>query len=163
MNSVCCGHIIYVQTVWSWGKEVSLRHHAREKSGSCVNYINFDSIVLQGTKSYRRLSQYPRIQEPWSILLLKFRITWSVSLTHWSVVLWHARKPASLVFSRSLSWLCLWTVSRISFSKSLPVVDMAQIVRKCMILTCLQQCYDICFLSRCWQVKKPKKVIALTC
>jgi len=39
------------------------------------------------------------------ILLLKLKVTWSVRLIHWSIVLWRARKPNRLVWSRSfLVW-----------------------------------------------------------
>jgi len=37
------------------------------------------------------------IQENRSILSLKFRVTWSVSLMHWRVVLWRAWKVKRLV------------------------------------------------------------------
>jgi hypothetical protein len=56
------------------------------------------------------------------MLLLKFMVTWSVSLIHWSVVLWWARKPNWLALSRPSSSMCLWTIFRITFSTSLPVV-----------------------------------------
>jgi hypothetical protein len=64
------------------------------------------------------------------MLLLKFKVTWSVSLIHWSVVLWRARKPNWLALSRTLSSLCLWTVFRINFSNSLPAVNKRLIGRK---------------------------------
>jgi hypothetical protein len=64
------------------------------------------------------------------ILLLKFRETWSVSLIHWSVMLWRAWKPNWLAFSKFLSAMCLRIVFRINFSKSLPVVDRRLIGRK---------------------------------
>jgi hypothetical protein len=51
-------------------------------------------------------------------LLLKFKVTWSVSLMHWSVVLWRAWKPNWLALSRSLSSRCLWTIFGITFSNS---------------------------------------------
>jgi hypothetical protein len=37
------------------------------------------------------------------MLLLKFKVTWFVSLIHWSIVLWRARKPKWLELSRPLS------------------------------------------------------------
>jgi hypothetical protein len=40
------------------------------------------------------------------ILLLKLRVTWSVSLMYCSVVLWVARKPNWLALSRLLSSIC---------------------------------------------------------
>jgi hypothetical protein len=43
-----------------------------------------------------------------NILLLKFRETWSVSPIDWSVVLWRARKPNWVAFSKFLSAMCLW-------------------------------------------------------
>jgi hypothetical protein len=64
------------------------------------------------------------------MLLLKFKVTWSVSLMHWSVVLWRARKPKWLAWSRSLSSRCLWTNFRITFSNSLSAVDKRLIGRK---------------------------------
>jgi hypothetical protein len=64
------------------------------------------------------------------ILLLKFREAWSVSLIHWSVMLWRARKPNWLAFSKFVSSMCLWIILRINFSKKLPVVDRRLIGRK---------------------------------
>jgi hypothetical protein len=64
------------------------------------------------------------------MLLLTFKIAWSVGLTHWSVVLWRARKPNWLALSRPLSSVCLWTIFRNIFSNSLPVVDKRLIGRK---------------------------------
>jgi hypothetical protein len=56
------------------------------------------------------------------ILLLKFRVMWSVSLIHWSFVLWRARNPNWLAFSKSLVSRCLWTIFWMTFSNNLPVV-----------------------------------------
>jgi hypothetical protein len=64
------------------------------------------------------------------ILLLKLRVTWSVSLMHCSVVLRRARKPNWFALSRPLSSICFWRVFRITFSNSLPVVDRRLIGRK---------------------------------
>jgi hypothetical protein len=50
------------------------------------------------------------------MLLLKFKVTWSVSLIHWSIVLWRAQEPNWLERSRPLSAVCLWTIFRITFS-----------------------------------------------
>jgi hypothetical protein len=61
------------------------------------------------------------------VLLLKFRFTWSVSLIHWSVVLWSARKPNWLAHIKFLSSVCFWIVL---FSNSMPVVDTRLIGRK---------------------------------
>jgi hypothetical protein len=47
----------------------------------------------------RRLSLYLRTPQPSTYILLKFGITWSASLIHWSVVLRSARKPNWLAFS----------------------------------------------------------------
>jgi hypothetical protein len=59
------------------------------------------------------------------IMVLKFRVTWSLS-----VVLWRARSPNWFAFSMLLTtrWLCFsfW----ITFLKSLPVVDRSLIGRK---------------------------------
>jgi hypothetical protein len=57
------------------------------------------------------------------ILLLKLRVTWSVSLIHCSVVLWHARKTNCLTLSRLLSSTCFWTMLRMTFSNKLPLVE----------------------------------------
>jgi hypothetical protein len=51
------------------------------------------------------------------ILLLKLRVTGSVSLIHWSVMLRRAREPNWLACSRSCSSRCLWTVFLNSFLK----------------------------------------------
>jgi hypothetical protein len=64
------------------------------------------------------------------MLLLKFKVTWSISLIHCSVVLWCARKPNWLAFRRLLSSMCFWTIFRMAFSKSLPVVNRKLIGRK---------------------------------
>jgi hypothetical protein len=55
---------------------------------------------------------------------------WSVSLIHWSVVLWWARTPNYLQLSMPLPSMCLWTIFRITFSNSLPVVNKRPIGRK---------------------------------
>jgi hypothetical protein len=57
------------------------------------------------------------------ILLLKCRVTWSTSLIHCSVVLRRARKPNWLALSKFLSSICLYAISKITFSKTLPVKD----------------------------------------
>jgi len=49
------------------------------------------------------------------ILLLKFKVTWSVSLMHWNVVLWHARKPNWHAFRMLLSSMFLWTLLWMTF------------------------------------------------
>jgi hypothetical protein len=64
------------------------------------------------------------------MLLLTFKFTWSVSLIHWSAVLWRTRKPNWLALSRHLSSMCLWPIFRMIFSNSLPVVDKRLIWRK---------------------------------
>jgi hypothetical protein len=65
-----------------------------------------------------------------NILLLKLRLTWSVSLMHCSVVLWRSRKTNWLALSRPLSLICFWRTFRITFSNSLPFVDRRLIGRK---------------------------------
>jgi hypothetical protein len=55
---------------------------------------------------YQRLFRYPRIEV--EILLLKLRVTWSVSLIHCEVVLWLARNPNWLVEGRSSKLLYDW-------------------------------------------------------
>jgi hypothetical protein len=52
------------------------------------------------------------------ILLLKFRVTWSTRLIHWSVVLSRARKPNWVTFSKFFSSTCLCTILKITFSVS---------------------------------------------
>jgi hypothetical protein len=54
------------------------------------------------------------------MLLLKFKVTWSISLIHWSVMLCCLWKPNLLGLSRPLSSMCLWTIFRITFWNSLP-------------------------------------------
>ena len=56
-------------------------------------------------------------------LLLKFNVTWSVSLMHWRVVLWLARKSNLLAFSKFLSSIWFWNIFWITFSNNFPVVD----------------------------------------
>jgi len=57
------------------------------------------------------------------IFLLKFKVIWSVSLIHWSVVLWRARNPNWLAFSKLLESRCLWTIFWMTFSNSWPILD----------------------------------------
>jgi hypothetical protein len=54
------------------------------------------------------------------ILLLKLRVTWSVSLVHCSVVLWRALKPNWLALSRLLSSICFWRIFKITFRRVYP-------------------------------------------
>jgi len=56
-------------------------------------------------------------------LLLKFRVTWPVSLIHWSVVLWYTPQPYWQAFNGLFSSTCLWTIFRINFSNNLPIFD----------------------------------------
>jgi hypothetical protein len=58
-----------------------------------------------------------------NMLLLKLKVTWSISLIHWSVMLWWAVKPNWLALSRPLYSMYLRTIFRITFSNSLPVID----------------------------------------
>jgi hypothetical protein len=64
------------------------------------------------------------------ILLLELRVTWSLSLMLWSVVLWHAGKPNWLVLSRLPRSICFWRIFRFTFSNSLPIVDRRLIGRR---------------------------------
>jgi hypothetical protein len=64
------------------------------------------------------------------ILLLKLRDTWSVSLTHGTIVLWRARKPNWLALSRLLSLMCFWTILWMTFSNNLTVLDRREIGSK---------------------------------
>jgi hypothetical protein len=48
------------------------------------------------------------------MILFKWKVTWFAVLIHWSFV---------LTLSTLLSSMCLWTIFRITFSNSLPVVD----------------------------------------
>jgi hypothetical protein len=91
------------------------------------------------------------------ILLLKFTVTWSYCLIHWSAVLWSARKPNWLAFSKFLFIVCFWTVLKIGFSNSLPVVDKRLVGRKLWWLFGSFLgfgSYDFCFLPRCREVTK---------
>jgi hypothetical protein len=64
------------------------------------------------------------------MLLLKFKVAWSVSLINWSVVLWQAQKPKRLALIRPLSSVCPWTIFRMTPSNFLSVVDKRLIRRK---------------------------------
>jgi hypothetical protein len=69
------------------------------------------------------------------MLLLKYRITWSASLIHCSVVLWRARNPNWLAFSKFRSPICFWIICKMTFSKTLPVEGKRLIGRRfCGIL-----------------------------
>jgi hypothetical protein len=66
----------------------------------------------------------PKNTAPVDMLLLKFRVTWSISLIHWSIILWstHTQKPNWLSFCKFLSFVRFWIILKVSFSYSLPVV-----------------------------------------
>jgi hypothetical protein len=65
------------------------------------------------------------------ILLLKFKVTWSTSLIHCSVVLWLSRNPNWLAVSKFLSPICVFTIYKIIISlKTLPIQDKRRIGRK---------------------------------
>jgi hypothetical protein len=91
-----------------------------------------------------------------NMFLLKFRVTWSASLIHWSAVLWFSWKPNWLAFSKFLFLVCFWVVLKISFSNSLPVMDKRLIGHKCGRIW---QNYNFYFFPRCWEVTKLKAVI----
>jgi hypothetical protein len=55
---------------------------------------------------------------------------WSVSLIHFCVVLWRARKPNWLALSRLLSSMFLCTILLITFSNNFPVAERRLIGRK---------------------------------
>jgi hypothetical protein len=57
------------------------------------------------------------------MLPLNFKVTRSISLIHWSVVLWWTQKSNWHALSRPLCWRCLWTIFRITILNSLPVGD----------------------------------------
>jgi hypothetical protein len=52
------------------------------------------------------------------ILLLKFKVTWSISLMYWCIMLWHAQMPNWYTFSMLFSSMCLWTIFRITLSNT---------------------------------------------
>jgi hypothetical protein len=64
------------------------------------------------------------------MLLLKFKVTWPLSLLHLSVIIWRAGNPNWLALSRPLSSMCLWIIIRITFSNSYSLVDKGLIGRK---------------------------------
>jgi hypothetical protein len=66
-----------------------------------------------------------------AMLLLKFKVTWSLCLIHWRIiVVWRAKKTNWLALSRNLSSMRLGTVFRITLSNSLPDVDKGLIGHK---------------------------------
>jgi hypothetical protein len=75
-------------------------------------------IVSQSARLCQILSLYSAIN-----VLLKFRVLWSTSLIHWTIVPWCVQKPNWLAFSKFLFSACFWIVLKNSFSNSLPVVD----------------------------------------
>jgi hypothetical protein len=79
---------------------------------------------------YQSLFHYPKNTAVIEMLLFKFKVTWSVSLIHWSVVMWREWKPNWRALSRPLSSVCLWTIFTITFYTGLPVVDKRLIGRK---------------------------------
>jgi hypothetical protein len=115
---------------------------------------------------YQRPFWCPKNTTSVDILLLKFKVMWSISLVHWRVVLQCARKTNWLALSRSLSWVCLGTTYRMPFSKSLPIVDKKLIEHKFWgNLGSLPGCssYNFCKLPRNWKTRKPKAVIKWMC
>jgi hypothetical protein len=79
-----------------------------------VENYNFDNLysrpVCRGVKGFFDVQEH-RSQD---ILLLKLRVTWSVSLIPCSVVLCRARKPNWPALSRHLSSMCFWTIFRMT-------------------------------------------------
>jgi hypothetical protein len=61
------------------------------------------------------------------MLLLKINVTCSLSLVHWLVVLWATRKSNWLALNRPHLSTCVWTIFRINFWNSLPVIYKRQI------------------------------------
>jgi hypothetical protein len=57
------------------------------------------------------------------VLLLKFKVTWSINHIHSGAMLWRAGIPNWLALSSPLSSMCLWTIFRITFLKNLLAVD----------------------------------------
>jgi hypothetical protein len=148
MSSRCHRSIVYIYTVQYWGKNGTSRQPCRyiswRRKFSFYQELNFQ-LVRKEVISLMRLVEKANSDNLWSrpechvlwkafsvyrntaavdMLLLKFRVMWSASLIHWSVVLWSARKPNWLAFSKFLSSMCFLIVLKINFSDSLPVVDM---------------------------------------
>jgi hypothetical protein len=63
------------------------------------------------------------------ILLLKFKVTWSVSLIHWSVVVTGTETELACI-KKAFFFNVLRTIFRMIFSNSLPVVEKRLIGRK---------------------------------
>jgi hypothetical protein len=95
------------------------------------------------------------------MLLLKCKVTWSVSLIHCSVVLWHTWKLNWLALRRSLSSMCLWNFIGINFSKNLSVLDKRLIGRKFWGNFWFLSCFGT-VLPRLWVMRQPKAVIKCT-
>jgi hypothetical protein len=87
-------------------------------------------------------------------LLLKLKVTGSISLIDWSVMLWCARKPNWLAYSNFLSSVCFWIVLTINFLNCLPLVEKGL---KFWVLVRFQQSSDFC------EVRKLKTVIQEMC
>jgi hypothetical protein len=52
----------------------------------------------------------------------RVKVMWAVSLIHWTATQWRARKSNWTPFNNFLSSVCLWTIFRITFSNSWPVM-----------------------------------------
>jgi hypothetical protein len=65
------------------------------------------------------------------ILLLKFKVTWSISLMYWSVMLWQSQNPNWLALSGLLLQCAFGLhIFRITFLNNFPFVDKGLIGRK---------------------------------
>jgi hypothetical protein len=87
-----------------------------------VEYSNLDHLHSKyECLRYLTLFRYPVI--PQLRTLLKFWVMWSVSLINCSVMLCFAWNPNWLAMRKFFPSMCLWTIFRTTFSKSLSVTD----------------------------------------
>jgi hypothetical protein len=126
-ESMCHENIIYIQTVQYWGKNRTLRNpccwfswHRKftfsqdfkfsvsEKEAislmRLVNNTNSHNLYSRPERHVAlKTTSISKNTAAINILLLKFRVIRFASLIYWSIVLWSARKPNWVAFSKFLS------------------------------------------------------------
>jgi hypothetical protein len=89
-----------------------------------VNNFNLDDLYSKRKCHFvSKVFSVPKNTAAVDMFLFKFKVTWSVSLIHWNVILWRARKTNWLVLSRILFSMYLWNIFRITLSSSLPALE----------------------------------------
>jgi len=95
--------------------------------------------------------------------LLEIKVTWSVSLIYWSVVLWWTWQPNWPACSMLFLSTCLWSIFKTVFSNNFPYADRRLIGRKilgsCPVLVTL----SLSLLLKRWKMWQHKIIVKKMC